>query len=196
MSGPAVNLRDLIARELLLEDRNTAAPLALLSATLDRDDPAPRERDPLSPLWHWLFVLPDTLMRQSVSTVITGGRLHAGGGTASAHVGRKPARFLAGAAQRRGELQGPAKRRGPVAAATDPAQHQIATLERALAKALVATRRIPVIQAFYQRLVAAGKREKLALVACMRKLLTMLNVMVRAATRWNPGFATARVAIT
>jgi transposase len=51
--------------------------------------------------------------------------------------------------------------------------------------ALVATRRNPVIKAFYARLVAAGKPKKLALVACMRKLLTMLNVMVRTATPWN-----------
>jgi transposase len=40
-------------------------------------------------------------------------------------------------------------------------------------------------RAFYQRLVAAGKPKKLALVACMRKLLTILNTMVRTGTRWN-----------
>ncbi len=51
--------------------------------------------------------------------------------------------------------------------------------------ALVATRRNAVIRAFYQRLVAAGKPKRLALVACMRKLLTMLNVMVRTNTRWR-----------
>lgn len=45
--------------------------------------------------------------------------------------------------------------------------------------ALVATRRNSLIRAFYQRLLAAGKAKKLALVACMRKLLTMLNTMVR-----------------
>jgi transposase len=52
--------------------------------------------------------------------------------------------------------------------------------------ALVATKRNAVIRAFYQRLVAAGKPKKLALVACMRKLLTILNVMVRTAQRWTP----------
>lgn len=51
--------------------------------------------------------------------------------------------------------------------------------------ALVATRRNAVIRAFYQRLVAAGKPKKLALVACMRKLLTMLNVIVRTKTPWR-----------
>jgi len=50
--------------------------------------------------------------------------------------------------------------------------------------ALVAAHRNPVIRAFYLRLVAAGKPRKLALVACMRKLLTILNVMVRTKTRW------------
>ncbi len=51
--------------------------------------------------------------------------------------------------------------------------------------ALVATKRNTVIRGFYQRLVAAGKPKKLALVACMRKLLTILNTMVRTRTRWN-----------
>ena len=51
--------------------------------------------------------------------------------------------------------------------------------------ALVATKRNVVIQAFYQRLVAAGKPKKLALVACMRKWLTILNTMVRTSTRWS-----------
>ena len=51
--------------------------------------------------------------------------------------------------------------------------------------ALVATKRNAVIRAFYLRLVAAGKPKKLALVACMRKLLTILNVMVRTTTPWT-----------
>lgn len=51
--------------------------------------------------------------------------------------------------------------------------------------ALVATQRNAVIRTFYRRLVAAGKPKKLALVACMRKLLTILNVMVRSAQPWN-----------
>jgi len=49
---------------------------------------------------------------------------------------------------------------------------------------LVATRRNAIIRAFYQRLLAAGKPKKLALVACMRKLLTILNMMVRTQQRW------------
>jgi len=57
--------------------------------------------------------------------------------------------------------------------------------------ALVATRRNVVIRAFYQRLLAAGKPKKLALVACMRKLLTMLNVMVRTNTPWRAPHNTA-----
>lgn len=51
--------------------------------------------------------------------------------------------------------------------------------------ALVATRRNPVIRAFYQRLCQAGKAKKLALTACMRKLLTILNAMVKCGTPWR-----------
>lgn len=51
--------------------------------------------------------------------------------------------------------------------------------------ALVASRRNPVIRAFYQRLVAAGKPKKLALTACMRKLLTILNAIVRDRSPWQ-----------
>jgi transposase len=57
--------------------------------------------------------------------------------------------------------------------------------------ALVATKRNAIIRAFYRRLVAAGKPKKLALVACMRKLLTILNVMVRTATPWTAETATS-----
>ena len=57
--------------------------------------------------------------------------------------------------------------------------------------ALVATRRNPVIRVFYARLLAAGKPKKLALVACMRKLLTILNHLVRTGQRWDQAPATA-----
>jgi transposase len=50
--------------------------------------------------------------------------------------------------------------------------------------ALVATKRNVVIQAFYLRLVANGKPKKLALVACMRKLLTILNTIARTQQPW------------
>ena len=52
--------------------------------------------------------------------------------------------------------------------------------------ALVASRHNPVIRSFYQRLLAAGKPKKLALTACMRKLLTILNGMAKSGQRWNP----------
>ena len=51
--------------------------------------------------------------------------------------------------------------------------------------ALVAARRNAVIRAFYLRLIAAGKPKKVALVACMRKLLTILNAMTRTNTTWQ-----------
>ena len=50
--------------------------------------------------------------------------------------------------------------------------------------ALVATRHNPVIRAFYQRLLAAGKPKKLALTACMRKLLVILNSMLKHRSTW------------
>jgi transposase len=51
--------------------------------------------------------------------------------------------------------------------------------------ALVATRYNHIIQRFYQRLIAAGKPKKLALTACMRKLLTILNAMMRTNVAWR-----------
>ena len=56
--------------------------------------------------------------------------------------------------------------------------------------ALVASRHNPVIRQFYQRLLAAGKSKKVALTACMRKLLVILNGMVKSGQRWNPQFLT------
>lgn len=51
---------------------------------------------------------------------------------------------------------------------------------------LVATKHNPVIKAFYERLCAAGKAKKVALTACMHKLLTILNAMVKHQTPWQP----------
>ena len=51
--------------------------------------------------------------------------------------------------------------------------------------ALVATRYNPVIRAFYQKLLLAGKPKKVALVACRRKLLVIMNAMVKANTPWQ-----------
>jgi len=51
--------------------------------------------------------------------------------------------------------------------------------------ALTATRYNPVIRAFYARLCAAGKAKKVALTACMRKLLTILNAMLKHRTPWQ-----------
>ena len=51
---------------------------------------------------------------------------------------------------------------------------------------LVATRFNPRIRTYYQRLLAAGKLKKVALVACMHKLLIHLNAMVKANTAWRP----------
>ena len=51
--------------------------------------------------------------------------------------------------------------------------------------ALVATRHNPVIMGFYQRLLASGKPKKVALTACMRKLLVILNSMLKHRSPWH-----------
>ena len=51
---------------------------------------------------------------------------------------------------------------------------------------LVAARYNPWIRDFYQRLCAAGKPKKVALAACMRKLLITLNSMLKHTQTWNP----------
>ncbi len=54
--------------------------------------------------------------------------------------------------------------------------------------ALVASRYNPAIRTFYQRLLAAGKPKKLALTACMRKLLVILNAMLKHGSPWSDRF--------
>jgi transposase len=54
---------------------------------------------------------------------------------------------------------------------------------------LAATRWNPVIREMYERLTKKGKLHKVALVACMRKLLSILNTMVRNNELWNPQLA-------
>lgn len=49
-----------------------------------------------------------------------------------------------------------------------------------------AIRSNPIIRAFYQRLTSKGKPHKVAMIACMRKILTILNAMVRESTPWTP----------
>ena len=56
---------------------------------------------------------------------------------------------------------------------------------------LSATRFNPVIRAFYERLIKAGKEKKVAIVACMRKLLTILNVMLRTKQPWRDAAVSA-----
>ena len=49
-----------------------------------------------------------------------------------------------------------------------------------------ATQHNPVLKAFYRRLIAKGKEPKVALVACMRKLIVILNIMIARRQKWNP----------
>ena len=55
--------------------------------------------------------------------------------------------------------------------------------------ALVGLKHNPRLRVFYERLCAAGKVFKVAITACMRKLLTILNAMVRHQRRWDPQIA-------
>ena len=55
--------------------------------------------------------------------------------------------------------------------------------------ALVAVRHNPVIRSFYERLLQAGKGKKVALTACMHKLLTILNAMMKQQTNWRTDYA-------
>lgn len=55
---------------------------------------------------------------------------------------------------------------------------------------LTATRCNPVVKHWYQRFLAAGKAKKVALTACMRKLLVVLNQMLKTNTRWQPNLQT------
>jgi transposase len=65
-----------------------------------------------------------------------------------------------------------------------------ATVRQALYMAAVsATRHNPIIRVFYQRLIAAGKPAKVALTACMRKLLIICNALLRTHTAWDPARA-------
>ena len=55
--------------------------------------------------------------------------------------------------------------------------------------ALTATRVNPTLRACYQRLVTAGKPPKVALVACMRKLLVLCNALCKHQSTWDPTMA-------
>ncbi len=54
---------------------------------------------------------------------------------------------------------------------------------------LSAARHNPVIHAFYQRLLQAGKPKKVALVACMHKLLTIINAVIRSGVPWSATYS-------
>ena len=58
MTVDVAALRKWVGRSETAEDVVSAFPVAALSATLDRDDPPPRNGDALPPLWHWLYFLP------------------------------------------------------------------------------------------------------------------------------------------
>jgi 3-methylfumaryl-CoA hydratase len=75
MSLDIASLQQWVGRTETRTDQITTAPIAALSATLDRDDPEPRLGDPLPPLWHWLYFLP----RDRQSDLAPDGHAHRGG---------------------------------------------------------------------------------------------------------------------
>ena len=91
----------------------------------------------------------------------------------AALVGVAPTTHQSGAASRRGTIRGG---RGDVRAVL-----YMATFS--------AVQHNPVIKTFYERLIANHKTPKVAMVACMRKLLVILNAMVRDGVAWNPEVA-------
>lgn len=60
--------------------------------------------------------------------------------------------------------------------------------------ALSASKHDPVIRAFYQRLIAAGKKPKVAIVACMRKLLVIINAIFKSEQPWSPTYSQDKLA--
>jgi len=67
------------------------------------------------------------------------------------------------------------------------------SVRHALYMATLAARRFnPVIRTFFERLISSGKEFKVAMTACMRKLLTILNAMLAHHTRWSPNFTTLK----
>ncbi len=63
-SAAITHLQQWVGRSEQLQDEVTAAPLRGLSATLDRDDPAPQRGDAVPPLGHWLYFLPQAPQSQ------------------------------------------------------------------------------------------------------------------------------------
>ena len=60
--------------------------------------------------------------------------------------------------------------------------------------ARVGLRHNPALKALYERLTARGKPGKVALVACMRKAMVILNAMLKSGRRWDPDYQTNRKA--
>ncbi len=134
----AIDLAAWLGRTETRTDAVTAAPVAALAATLDRDDPAPGPAAPLPPLWHWLYFLPmaaperDRPRRPSAAR-----RLPAAGAAAAPHVGRRPAGVRSGrcasatrrrARSRIADVARKSGRTGPLVFVT--VRHEISTQRR------------------------------------------------------------------
>ena len=59
---------------------------------------------------------------------------------------------------------------------------------------LTAVKHNAVMRAFHQRLLANSKPKKVALVACIRKLLSIMNAILKSGVPWNPNFNATQIA--
>jgi transposase len=103
------------------------------------------------------------------------------------HIGNKAAAALVGVApydDDSGEHQGERSIKG----GRRPIRNLLS-----MATVAAATRHNPVLKAFYIRLLAKGKKPKVVLVACMRKLIVILNTMLARRQMWNPPAAAVPV---
>jgi transposase len=67
-----------------------------------------------------------------------------------------------------------------------------ANVRAALYMAVLSAKRFdPTIKAFYERLLANGKPKKVALTACMHKLLTIINAVIKSGKPWQANYPTA-----
>jgi len=60
---------------------------------------------------------------------------------------------------------------------------------RIVHKSIASKVSVPVIKAFAEKLTRAAKAPKVVIVACMRKLLTIMNAMIKSNTSWSPKIA-------
>jgi transposase len=155
-------------------DRSFTALLALLEAEIDRLTAEITDRITLDPTWRAkAAILQSVPGVGEVSTMTLLAELPELG-----TLGRAQIASLAGVAPFTRQ-SGATRKRARIAGGR-------ANLRTALYMPVItAKKHNPVIKAFYDRLIAAGKPTKVALIACQRRLITILNAMLRDGTTWQ-----------